>query len=376
MNKRQIEVQQAVLHAEKSVISELKAVYEQASEECAAKIAALSMRKDMENLQSIIWQKQYQEALKKQIDGILNDLNTKSFTTIAEYLTECYENGFWGTMYDLQGQEIPLCFPLDQNAIVRAVRTDTKLSQGLYQRLGEDISELKRSIRSELSRGIANGSSWGEIAAVIANGMNSPMEKAYTNSIRIARTEGHRIQNEAAFDCQQEAASRGADIFKQWDATLDSLTRPHHVELDGQVKAVNEPFEVAGMHAMYPGGFGVAGEDCNCRCCLLSKSRWRLSNEEYYTKWDGNKNELVRIRSKSYDEFRREAQAVSSSLDYRIVNYTAGEYAVKERVTILEAVAELPQKVKDYIEDTTIMVGSNGSYYHPAANTIFIGKNG
>ena len=62
----------------------------------------------MENLKSIIWQKQYQQALKKQIGGILNKLNTESFETVADYLTECYENGFFGTMYDLQGQGIPL----------------------------------------------------------------------------------------------------------------------------------------------------------------------------------------------------------------------------------------------------------------------------
>ena len=104
MNKRQIEVQKVSADNEERVIRQLRQVYNQASKDCAAKIQELSMRTDMENLQTIIYQKQYQEALKKQIDGILNELNSNSFNTIADYLGECYETGFFGTLYDLQGQ--------------------------------------------------------------------------------------------------------------------------------------------------------------------------------------------------------------------------------------------------------------------------------
>lgn len=66
-----------------------------------------------------------------------------------------------------------------------------------------------------MSRGIASGSTWLEIAVTIAKGMNSPFRKAYNNAIRIARTEGHRIQNEAALDAQKEAVKRGAKVKKK-----------------------------------------------------------------------------------------------------------------------------------------------------------------
>lgn len=307
MNKRQLEVQKVLADNEAKIIKQLQRVYKQASKDCEAKIRELSMRTDMENLQSIIYQKQYQEALKKQIDGVLDDLNSKSFTTIAEYLTECYENGFFGTLYDLQGQGIPLIFPINQEEVVQAIQVDSKLSDGMYKKLGEDTTQLKKSIKAELSRGISNGSSWNQIAANIAMGMNNPFKKAYNNSIRIARTEGHRVQQESAFHCQKRAKSKGADVVKQWDSTLDNLTRPHHKELDGQIREVEEPFEVDGLKAMYPGAFGKASEDCNCRCCLQQRARWALSEEEYYTKWDGDKNELVKIKAKSYDEFKKKA---------------------------------------------------------------------
>lgn len=340
VNKRQIEVQKVSADNEERVIRQLRQVYNQASKDCAAKIQELSMRTDMENLQTIIYQKQYQEALKKQIDGILNELNSNSFNTITDYLGKCYETGFFGTLYDLQGQGIPLCFPINQEEVVQALQVDSKISQGLYQRMGEDTDHLKKSIKAELSRGISNGSSWNVVAGKIASGMNSPFTKAYNRAIGIARTEGHRVQQESTLHCQQRAKSKGADVVKQWDSTLDGVTRPHHIELDGQVKEVDEPFEVAGMKVMYPGAFGNPAEDCNCRCCLLQRARWALSKEEYVTKFNGDTGELVKIPAKSYNEFKKEAKQVIREQEllqgWSGVNYTQNYTTKKEAIKAME----------------------------------------
>lgn len=309
MNKRQLEVQKALADNEAEVIKQLKQIYARASKDCENKIRNLSARTDMENLKSIVWQKQYQEALKKQIDGVLDKLNAESFTTLADYLTDCYENGFFGTLYDLQGQGIPLILPINQEEVVQAVQIDSKISKGLYQRMGEDTDQLKKSIRSEVSRGVSNGSSWNTIASKIAFGMNSPFMKAYNRAIGITRTEGHRVQQESTLHCQQRAKEKGADVVKQWDSTLDSVTRPTHRELDGQIREIDEPFEVEGKKAMYPGAFGDPSEDCNCRCCLLQRAKWALSDEEYYTKYDGDKNELVRVEAKTYNDFKEKTKS-------------------------------------------------------------------
>lgn len=375
MNKRQTEVQKMLLEQEAETINRLKKIYAKASKDCAAKISALSARTDMENLKTIIWQKQYQQALKKQIDSILDKLDTESFETVAGYLAECYENSFFGTMYDLHGQGIPLIFPMNQEEVVQAVQVDSKISKGLYRRMGEDVNQLKDSIRSELSRGIAGGSSWNMVAGKIAFGMASPFMKAFNRAIGIARTEGHRVQQEAALHCQQKAKSHGADVLKQWDSTMDDLTRPHHRELDGQVREIEEPFEVAGKKAMYPGGFGDPSEDCNCRCCLVQTGRWELSEEQYYTKWDGEKDRLVRIKAETYNEFKTEAQALNKSLEYRVINYTDGDFSVNERVTFMEALAHMPGKVREALKDTVVSVGSKGSAYDPVKDIIYIGKN-
>lgn len=280
MNKAQKEVQQAQLDEEKKVIRLLEVVYERAKKDCEQKIMELSARTDLENLQSIVYQKEYQQMMVDQLEAMLYDLHEGQFTTIADYLEQSYINGYVGMFYDLQSTGIPLVIPIHQDQVVKALKTNSKLSSGLYKRLGEDVDYLKRSIRAELSRGISSGSSWNEMAVRIANGMNSPFRKAYNNAIRIARTEGHRIQNEGALDGQHGAKKKGADIVKQWDSTLDGRTRDEHRECDGQIREIDEPFDVGGEKMQAPGVGGSAKNICNCRCCLLQRAKWALDEDE------------------------------------------------------------------------------------------------
>ena len=88
-------------------------------------------------------------------------------------------------MYDLQGQGIPLVFPIDQNQVVKALVNDTKLSKSLYESLGFNVNTLKKQINAEISRGIANGYSYDIIARNVANKTNITLRL----SVRIARTE-------------------------------------------------------------------------------------------------------------------------------------------------------------------------------------------
>ena len=303
MNKRQKIVQRALLKDEKEVIEELKKSYKEALNNINTVILQLLARKDTENLQSIIYQVDFQKSLKKQIKAFLEILETNNFKTISEYLETCYKEGWVGTLFDLQGQGVPLFMPIDQDQVVEAIKNNTKLSESLYKRLNVDITELNKTIQSELSRGIAQSLSYEEIARNIRNVANVP----YNNAIRIARTEGHRIQNESAYNCQVKAKKKGANIIKQWDSTLDAKTRPTHQVMDGQIVDVDKPFKSPdGYEAMYPGSFGVASEDINCRCALLQRAKWALSDEEF-TKMNGETNELQHFENlEDYDKFKSE----------------------------------------------------------------------
>lgn len=355
VNKSQKEVQQAHLNAEKHLIKLLERVYGQARNDCEKKIMELSSRTDLENLQSIIYQKQYQEALKKQLEGILDNLQSEEFTSIADYLQKSYHDGYVGVMYDLTKQGIPLIIPINQEQVVKALQTDSKLSKGLYARLGEDVNYLKRSIRAELSRGIANGSTWNEIAGKIAKGMNSPFNKSYNRAILIARTEGHRIQQRSALDGQFAAKEKGADVLKQWDSTLDNRTRPHHRMLDGQIRELDEDFEIDGLKATAPGHFGKASEDCNCRCCLLQRARWALDEDEL--------NELKERaayfgldKTKDFEEFKQKYLKLPKNADtMELKEIQLGEletaYGRKHSKAIRQYLENAPNEIKRVWDD-------------------------
>ena len=288
MNSRQREILQEQLNNEKQVIKELHQVFKQAIADCSLNISLLSARTDMENIQTIVYQQQYQNAIKAQLEVALAQLQSGEYATISDYLTRCYQNGYMGVMYDLTGQGIPLIIPMDQQAVVKALQIDSKISKGLYNRLGEDVSVLKKNIRAEVSRGIVNGSSWNEIGEKISLGMNSIIDmfgfnKAKNNSIRIARTEGHRIQNQSAMDAQEAAKKKGANVLKQWCAALDGNTRPAHAQADGQIREFDEYFIVGGEKMKAPGIGGSAANVCNCRCALLQRARWALDDKELDT---------------------------------------------------------------------------------------------
>lgn len=320
MNKAQKAVQKASLADEKRTIRELKQVYGQAKKDVEERIRQLSSRTDMENIQSIIYQKKYQEALKKQLDDVLDKLNTGQFDTISDYLKVCYENGYVGAMYDLHYQGIPMTLPINQKKVVKALQTDTKLSSKKYKgnplkgRLAEDIDRLKLSIRAELSRSVANGSSWNEVAVKIATGMNNPFDKAYRSALLIARTEGHRIQQSATLDACHGAKDKGADVVKQWDSTLDRKTRKAHMEADGQIRELDEPFDVGGEKMKAPAIGGSAKNVCNCRCVLLQRARWALDEAELETL--KKRAEFFGLdKSQSFEDFKKKYLKLPENAD-------------------------------------------------------------
>lgn len=273
MYKREKEVLQHQLDAEKAVLAELKKQYQRALDDINIKIRILQSD---ELTQSKIYQLEYQKVLRSQVTAILEKLHGDEYSTIQKYLSESYTDAFIGTVYAMHGQGVPLILPIDQNAAVKAVMTDSKIKEGLYKSLGVDVNKLKKSISAEITRGIASGLSLHDISRNISQSAGAPLSRART----IVRTEAHRIQQASTYDAQKGARAKGADVVKQWDSTLDGDTRPTHRHLDGQIREVDEPFEADGKKAMYPGDFGDPAEDCNCRCVSLTRARWALDEDE------------------------------------------------------------------------------------------------
>lgn len=316
MKYREKIVQIEFLDDEERVIRRLQAVYNQSLKDITQKANALQEEiykiqdkynsiedeQERETLKSMerskVYQKQYQDTLKTQVRGILDKMHQKEFKTVNEYLNGCYNKAFTGNMYVLHGEGIPLIVPIDQEKVARAVQINSKISKGLYSRLGEDVDLLKRKITAQISRGVATGMSYSQMAQQLAGYTKT----GYNNAVRITRTEGHRIQQESTMDACYAARERGADVVKQWDATMDANTRESHQMVDGEVRALDEKFSNG---LMYPGDpSGSAAEVINCRCVLLQRAKWALDQKEL-DRLKERASFYGLDKRKSFDEFNK-----------------------------------------------------------------------
>lgn len=329
MNRWEKEVMESLLDSEEATMKELQKQYDRALRDIGQNVKAFQVDIDMldaalqsDNLddaarqkllsqrRSKVYQKQYQEALQGQISGILDQMHGNNYQTIESYLKRSYDDAYIGTMYSIHGQGIPIITPIDQAAAVKAVLTDSKISKGLYNALGVDVSGLKKSISAEITRGIASSLSYSDIA----RNLNNVSKAGYSNAKRIVVTEGHRIQQASTMDAQKTAKAKGADVVKQWDSTLDGKTRDTHRRLDGQIREVDEPFEIGGMKADAPGYFGDPAEDCNCRCACLTRARWALDEDELQTLKD--RAEYFGLdKTKDFEDFKK--KYLTASEQYR-----------------------------------------------------------
>lgn len=296
INKWEKEVQQSLLDSEEAAIKELEKQYARALKDITDKVKSFQADIDLldqalsqdglddatkallqSQKRSKVYQQNYQKALKGQVSGVLDKLHGDNYTTIDKYLKSCYETGYIGTMYDITKQGVPIIAPIDQAAAVKAVLTDSKIVEGYYSHLGVNYDKLKKTITQEISRGIASGLPYSDIARNINNVSGSGL----SNAKRIARTEGHRIQQTSSRDAQYAAKKKGCDVVKQWDSTLDGRTRDSHARVDGEIRELDEEFSNG---LMFPGDpSGSAAEVINCRCTSNTRARWALDDGELQT---------------------------------------------------------------------------------------------
>lgn len=368
MNRWEKEVQQSLLDSEEAALKELEAQYARALRDINEKVKGFQADIDLldealsqdglddaarallqSQKRSKVYQRQYQKALQGQVSGILDKMHGDNYATIDKYLKGCYENGYIGTLYDISKQGVPVIAPIDQAAAVKAILTDSKVSNGLYNALGVDVAKLKKTITQEISRGIASSLPYRDIARNIGNVSGAPLSRAKT----IARTEGHRIQQMSTVDAQQAAKAKGADVVKQWDAALDGRTRDSHRRVDGEIRELDEKFSNG---LMFPGDpSGGAAEVVNCRCTSNTRARWALGEEELQTLkeraeffgLDKTKNfeEYKQKYLKASEESERQWGIVYGNTDVDFKHINSKEY--KDKFSAISDIPEVNESLYD-----------------------------
>ena len=146
-----------------------------------------------------------------------------------------------------------------------SIMADWVASIGL-QKITMITSTTKNDIENIIAEGIAEGLSEKDIAKKI--NVVAPTKSA-SRSQTIARTEAHGAANYAA---NETAKAIGIDFNKEWVSAQTERTRETHIDADGQVVAMHEPFSVGGYSMMMPSDSSMgapAGEIINCMCAVV-----------------------------------------------------------------------------------------------------------
>lgn len=298
--KHRKEIESLLNKSESGVNKRLQKLYKELAEETTKDIIKLAKEIEETDKFSKKLQKERLEAIRSQMYTKANQLEGTQKENIYDFLRHDGHVAFNELFYDFEMTEkIPLSFTMLTDKQINIIINTPVANRKLSTRLKGNSTKMKQNLNRVLTRGFAKGLSTQKMAVQIAEigGAN------YRRAMNIARTESGRVTSVARQQSQNHAKSIGLKLEKQWISTLDKLTRSNHQILDGKKIDIDAYFEIAGHKALQPHMFGVAAEDCNCRCRTITivngmGPELRKDNEtkevgEYknYDEWLANRTE-------------------------------------------------------------------------------------
>jgi SPP1 gp7 family putative phage head morphogenesis protein len=205
---------------------------------------------------------------------------------------------------------------------------------------GLDVRWNRQQIQSVLMQGILQGESIPKLSKRLANEVGDRNMHA---AIRNARTAMTCVQNKARLDSMKRAEKMGIKLKKCWIATHDGRTRHWHLDLDGEMAKLDEPFVNDYGEIMYPGDPGAEPANVyNCRCRLIEQlagheidtKAYRESGDTYeYKDWLG--------QSEKWEfENRGESKGV-------ILGDETKQFTIEDIENMQEMLDAAPQEIQD-----------------------------
>lgn len=149
--------------------------------------------------------------------------------------------------------------------------------------LKDTLEKNRREIIYSVKQTIGVALTQGDRYTTMAKRISECLDADYKKSIRIARTEAHRVteagHHDAAKSANDALYQSGVEMVKTWKTMKDGRVRPSHAKgkaqkynhkkMDGVTIPIDDEFILpSGAKTMAPGQSGIAGEDINCRCYL------------------------------------------------------------------------------------------------------------
>lgn len=185
------------------------------------------------------------------IVGRLRGIARRGADTVADDVGEPLPDGWDGT---LDGYTAATQTLLDAVGDRLAAEASQALAEGLNA--GEDLDQLKARLAAVFA---TDGTQLGEGRAQ-----------------RIAATESARAFNAGTLAAAQALTGPDRPLVKQWLTRNDDRVRPAHRETNGQLRMLDEAFDVDGTPMQYPGDpTAPAALTVACRCILRTATATR-----------------------------------------------------------------------------------------------------
>lgn len=297
-NKYQLEIEKLLQASERNVSKELYQMYKSLADDISKEIVELQKEIDETDKFSKKLQKERLEAIRDQMDRKIRIVEQDQKSSIWSFLRYNGDTAYNSLFYEFEmSEKIPLAFGMLTEKQLNVIINTPVASRKLSTRLKGNARKMKKNLNRVLIQGFGKGLSTEKMARQISDIGGAE----YRRAMNIARTEAGRVTGVTRQRSQNHAKELGVYVKKEWISTLDGKTRHNHRELDGQIREVDEYFEINGRRALQPHMFGVASEDVNCRCISISviegyEPSLRRDNESHevidyknYKDWLGSK---------------------------------------------------------------------------------------
>lgn len=237
---------------------------------------------DSENYYTYMTQRNRLEKLLKDIGKNYKEATKNTFANLKAGGTLNVANMYYRNKYVIEWSGQLIKANLRKELIDVVVTGSTKVWQDIKNKqlytkilpkygtlsdlINKNATEELNRIRQTLTNSLINGQSFTKTARQLREVYNF----GANNALRVARTEGIRNLNAGAYLQQVDAEQQGIEMFKMWDATLDTRTRETHGSADRQKRQIDENYNVGSAVGLFPGQMSEVKENVNCRCASVS----------------------------------------------------------------------------------------------------------
>ncbi|OAH53087.1 hypothetical protein AWH48_12065 [Domibacillus aminovorans] len=183
-------------------------------------------------------------------------------------LGESYLDGYYLTAWAVETETLSrLGYSVVAAETITAMIENPISGLTLNDRLEKKRLDIIYTIQQEVTQGLVKG----ETYRTMARRLKGSLENDAVKTMRIVRTEGHRVQESSRHDSTIHAHKNGVRMLKKWNDSQDERVRENekedHSELGKRAPIpVDQLFTQGGASGPCPGQMGAAAHDINCRC--------------------------------------------------------------------------------------------------------------